>query len=288
MIKYFAILMAAFFISAPALAADAQESAYDRVMRTQTIRCGYLPYEPFLSKDANTGKISGITYDYVNEIAKKNGITVEWAEEVNIDQIVPALNGGRIDAFCVPCTPEKNWVKNIDFAGAMGAQPYFVYVPKDSAITEQQLPTAKFAIVDGYALSEITKKFFPEAELLSLTQTTSAAEMYDQLRYKKVDAHVNESISAVKYMKQNPDVIRPLSAEPIIAMKMYLVTPKGDQAMNKLFDEKFSSDLPENEAFMKGLLVKYGLAENSMLLGEACGETIEEDGTKTCGAIKKR
>ena len=269
--------------ASPALAAKEKESAYDRVMRTKTLRCGYIPYEPYLIKDPNTGALSGITVEYIDAIGKRLGLKVDWAGEVNIDQVVPALNGGRFDAFCVPCTPDHDWVNVLDFSGSLGALPYYVYVSQNSEMTKEQIETAKFAIVDGFVQTEITKQSFPNAQYQGLPQTTSPAEMYDQLKYGKADALVNEDISAMNYMKNNPGVIRRFSDKPMIAMKMFLVTPKGDEKMRDFFGRNFDTGTPENLSLVKDLLVKYKVPEGSFLLGDQCKKpTVTDKGWKIC------
>ena len=45
-----------------------KESTYERVIRTGEIRCAYAVYEPPLIKDPNTGKLSGIFYDVMEEV----------------------------------------------------------------------------------------------------------------------------------------------------------------------------------------------------------------------------
>ncbi len=262
------------FTASPALAQES-ESVYDRIIRTGTIRCGYLPYEPFISEDLNTGKLSGLTVEYLEAIVKKKGLKIDWAEEINIDQLIPALDHNRIDLVCVPATPDKNWAKLAEFGGNLGALPYFVYVPKDSSMTEEELNTAHFATVDGFALTEITHDAFPKATYSSLPQTTSTADMYNQLKYKKMDAHINEAISAMNYMENNPGVVRKFSETPVIATKMFLLSRKGDQKMATFVQESFDTDKPENLAIMKTLLKKYNIPEGALLLGDECKKSVK-------------
>jgi ABC-type amino acid transport substrate-binding protein len=135
---FFIFLLLLGFIS-PALAKDQGKSVYDRVMESKTLRCGYLPYEPWVSVDPNSGTVSGITREYMDAVGATKGITVEWTGEVNIDQAVPAIEAGRFDAICIPSTPDHNWEKVLNFSGYLGGLPYFVYVPKDSNATDETL-----------------------------------------------------------------------------------------------------------------------------------------------------
>src|SRR2546430_1529683 len=57
-------------------------SAYDRVIKSGTIRAAYLDYPPAFRKDAKTGKASGIFVDTLEQVASNLGLKVEWTEEV--------------------------------------------------------------------------------------------------------------------------------------------------------------------------------------------------------------
>ena len=45
----------------------------DRVKETKTLRCGYIPYEPFITVDPNTKKIGGFFVDYTTKVGAKAG-----------------------------------------------------------------------------------------------------------------------------------------------------------------------------------------------------------------------
>ncbi len=282
MLKNLFLFICLTIISSVSNADDKLESVYDRVMATKTLKCAYLPYEPYINKDLITGKLSGIIVDYVEEIAKKSGIKVDWAGEVNIDQVVPALNAKRFDAFCVPATPDKNWAAKLGFEASLGALAYYTYVPFNSTITNEALQTAKFVVVDGYALTPFTKTAFPKAQYISLPQTVSVAEMYDQLRYKKADAHVNEAISASNYMKNNPNTIRRYSDKPIIAAQMFLIASHDDIEMREFIRKEFDASGGENAKLMADLLNKYGIEKGSWLVGADCKTETNANEEKLC------
>lgn len=208
---------------------------------------------------------------------------IEWSMEVNVDQVVPALEARRFDVFCLPCTPDSVWEKVVDFTAYLGAVPYYIYVRDDSSLSRAQLETARFAIVDGYALTEITKKHFPYAALSSLPQTTSMADMYNQLRFKKVDAHVNEAISAFNYDANNPGIIKSFSKNPLELKSMFLVSRKGDKDMRGFLDETFGTQNLENFALALSHRKKFRVPDNVFVLGPLCtGQSLTATGEKTC------
>jgi len=89
-----------------------KESAYERVIRTNTLRCGYALYPPFISKDPNTGKLSGIAPSLMGEVEKATGLNVVWGPEIDFGNITPTLQSGKADAFCtgMAMTPARGRV----------------------------------------------------------------------------------------------------------------------------------------------------------------------------------
>jgi ABC-type amino acid transport substrate-binding protein len=61
---------------------SSKPSAYDRVVQSKTLRCGYVVSAPHTMKDPNTGQMSGIMYDIAEEMGKRLGIKIVWNEEV--------------------------------------------------------------------------------------------------------------------------------------------------------------------------------------------------------------
>ena len=99
-----------------ARAADAgRDSVYDRVIRTGTIHCGYFLWPPFLEKDVNTGKMSGLSYDIMEEIGKQLSLKIEWAEEVNFASMFEGFASGRYDMICGPMFPTPARARASDF-----------------------------------------------------------------------------------------------------------------------------------------------------------------------------
>ncbi len=98
------------------------ESAYDRVIRTNTLRCAYGIYPPFMNKDPNTGKLSGISVDVMAEFEKASGIKVEWGPEIDWGNIAATLQTGKADAFCTTMllTPKRGRVM-------AGSLPHFLH-----------------------------------------------------------------------------------------------------------------------------------------------------------------
>lgn len=82
-----------------------ENEAFERVMRTQTIRCGYAAAPPLFIIDPSTRALSGIGHDIIEAVGKALSLKIEWAEEVGWATFPVALASGRIDMFCTGAWP---------------------------------------------------------------------------------------------------------------------------------------------------------------------------------------
>lgn len=76
----FILMLVCFFVSGGALADE--KSAYERILESGEIRCGYVVWPPMFIKDPNTGEFSGIFHDYMKTAGKSLGFKINWVEEV--------------------------------------------------------------------------------------------------------------------------------------------------------------------------------------------------------------
>lgn len=240
-------------------------SVMERVNDTGVIRCGYWIFEPYLVKNPNTGKMSGISVEYFEKTASRMGKKVEWTEELGFDHIAPAITYGRVDAFCVPCSPTHDFKKLFDFVGSFGHIPYYVYTSAKKNFAPEDLPHARFAAVDGYISAFETRNRFPEARILSLPQITPMSDLYNQIKYGKVDAIVSEHVSAGTYMRENPYILKRLSLNPLFSKEMFFVTKKEEPAWRAFLDEMTDTQTPENKAIFQDLVKKYQLAPDALI-----------------------
>lgn len=257
-----------FLLCAPHAQAKDYASILDRVQATKTIRCGYIVWEPYVVRDLKTNSINGIAVDYLNAIAAREGYTIDWTSEITIDQVVPSIDAEKIDLFCVPCSPLADFLKVADFVGGFGQLPYYIYVGENSMWSKETIKTAKFAVVDGYIPMIETPKTFPDASIISLPQTTSMAELYDQIKFGKADAIVNEHLTAMNYMKNNPGIIRKFDDQPVAIKPMSFPTKKDDGPWRDYFNKTFSTATSENATLLRSLMNHYDVSEETLFVKE--------------------
>ena len=116
---FVASLLTAKMTNGPKGEAARTESAYERVIKTQTLRCGYIPFVPNMVKDPNTGVLSGLDVELTEALARKMGVKIVWAEEVGWGTVVAGLKAGRFDALC-----NGAWYNPMEAKEAYFSRPY--------------------------------------------------------------------------------------------------------------------------------------------------------------------
>lgn len=209
--------LALIFLALPAHAAE-KETAYDRVMRTNTIRCGYVPYIPYLIKDPNTGAITGISAEIMEKIAAGLALKIEWTEETGTASFAEGLRTGRFDMLC-----NVSW-------GTMGrarvlTMSYPVYFVAVNAVTKAgnekfdnkpdavNNPATKISSVDGSAFTPIAQTLFPAATIVSHPELTDLYQPLTDVATGKADVAFAEDYVLNVFMKNNPGTVRKIASD---------------------------------------------------------------------------
>jgi ABC-type amino acid transport substrate-binding protein len=223
MLRLCTLICAFFLVSASTLAAP-KESAYDRVMRTGIIKCGYIIWPPFLDKDLNTGKFSGMNYDYMNALADSLGLRVDWVSEVINGQQIEALRSGKIDAVCSaegPFVPSAG--RYVFYSDALAYFPSVFYARPDDKRFDLNLdainqPGVKIVAIDGDSSSVIAKMQFPKAAPHNIPQISSNDQMMLEVISGKADLLTTDAMTIANFLKENPGKLREVPLDKPVAI----------------------------------------------------------------------
>ncbi len=187
--KILSILLILTFLSSSSYAHD-EETSYDRIMKTKTIRCGYVVYDPYVIIDPNTGNMSGITYDIMNEIAKRLSLKIKWAEEVGWGSFIEGLRTKRYDMLCSGGWNSANEGALIGYSRPLYYSGIGVWVRSDDNRFDNDLslinnPDIKISSSDGSLVSIIAQNDFPDASILSMPNLTPTPEIIHNIVTKK-------------------------------------------------------------------------------------------------------
>jgi ABC-type amino acid transport substrate-binding protein len=200
---------------------DQATQAYDRILKTRTIRCGYDIWPPIMEKDSNTNKLSGIFYDYMESIGKNLGFKIEWINGITYANYFSELEYNRIDAMCAGIWPIGTVIAAADFTDPLYYIAINAYVRTNDARFDNNLsilndPRYTIADIDGLVPARIAAQDFPKAKTLSLPQTAPASDMLLSVADGKADITFTDAITAGDFIKNNPGKLRQVPlAKPV-------------------------------------------------------------------------
>lgn len=199
-----------FFISSPAYA----ETAYDRVIKTNTLRCGYILWPMSIEKDPNTGAFTGMNYDFVNGVGEKLGLKIDWAVEVVSGTQVESLKSGKIDAICASEGPlVLGTAKFLAYTSPIMYSPFFVYVREgdgrfDGKREKLNRADVTFSAIDGDNTQFAASSQFPQARILSLPNISDASQLLKNVADGKADAVIMDPGTVEDFLKNNPGTLK--------------------------------------------------------------------------------
>lgn len=195
---------------------DSGKTALDRVVTSNTLRCGYGVVEPFIMKDPNSGDMKGAIVEIVEEFGRQAGLKIEWVEEVDWGQIAVALQSKRIDAMCstIWATPER--AKVIGFSRPLFYSTVEAYAKKgdnrfDNNIKAINSPEISIAVGDGDVSSDIARKDFPFAKRITKADLSGEAGLLMDVSAGKADLTFTNAWTFEEYNKANPNNLRKIS-----------------------------------------------------------------------------
>lgn len=248
---FFVILVTVLISAATAygtvkLASDAgstkQESVYDRVMRTQTIRCGYAPWPALIDKDPNTGKLSGTFVDYLEAIGKATGLKIEWTAELGFGDFIAALDNNRIDAMCSGTWTNAKRGMAVQFINPISYQGVVAWVRKGDRRFDNNLEAinsakVKVSAVDGASSQEIPQTFYPKAKLVSLPQLSDSSQLLLNVVTGKADVAFTDQHTVGEFSENNPGKLRAVVAPyPVKLFGNPIAIKMGEPALAALLN----------------------------------------------------
>lgn len=221
--------------SFPALAKE-KESAFERIVRTGVIRCGYYVFPPVTYRDPNGGALSGLSVDTMNYIAERASLKVEWTEEVTFGNWVPALQAGRVDVICTPMWPELPMAKAASFSEPMFFAGIYPVVRADDTrfgknVTRERFnqPDVTFASQEGNITAILTKSVFPNAKHYVLPPDADTTMIVTSVVSKKADAELADYNAINQWNDHNESKIRIIdSIDPIKVQQFPFSVARGE------------------------------------------------------------
>lgn len=249
--KHLILFCLLLFVSLPA-AAQQKETAYDRVMRTHTMRCGYFIEPPFTARDENTGHMSGIAVDLAETMARELDIKIQWSEQISFATFPEDLQNGRYDAVC-------GSVFTLPRAGVMDYTTPYAFVPVygfvkpanqslDQSFAAVDWSKVTIAGLDGEGATTAARKMLPQAKFTILPQLSNISEMLMLVTTGKADiAFVLPSVFA-DFDKTNPGALRQAKLDkPLYTYAVAFGIPRGQMEFKFMLDNTMTQLIASGE-----------------------------------------
>lgn len=223
-------------------AADRSQSVRDRVLDSATIKAAYLVRPPNIIKDPNTGELSGIFVDILNEIGRRAGLRVEWVEEVTWSTMIEGLNAGRYDIVGTGIWRNATRGKAADFTSPLFYSGVGAFVREDDHRFDDNLAllndsNVKVAVIDGEMAEIIRDADFPSAQSISLTQVSDTSQLLLEVQSRKADVTFLASQIAARYLEKNPGKLRNIAGErPLRVFPESMVIKTGQEQFRAMLD----------------------------------------------------
>lgn len=246
-----------------------KETAFDRVIRTNTLRCGYLVMPPQFVRDPNTGGFSGISYDIAQQAATRLGLNVEWVEEVNFMTVAEALKAGRIDALCFTSYRWLPAEKAMDYSTPLFYSTTKAYVRADDNRFDADLsavndPQTTVATLEGEASVTIRDEMFPKSKAFSLPANTDYSLVMETLRTGKADIVFSNPIMVMPYLVANASVVKVADqGHPVRIYSHAFSFAKNEQSLLNMFNAAFDEMIADGT--MNKILDKYETIPDSFV-----------------------
>ncbi len=221
---------------------NTKETAFDQVIRTNTLRCGYMVIPPQLQQDPNTGKLSGVAYDLIQEAGKRLNISIDWTEEVTFQTVAEGLKTGRYDSFCLTAYRWEPSARVMEYTSPLFYSTTNIYArAKDKRFDNKtnliNKPTTKVATIDGEASTFIRQTDFPLSAQFSMPQNTDYSFLLESVATKKADITFANPLMVMPYLVAHPNTIKKVQTKkPLRSYAHAFSFNKGEHSLTSMFN----------------------------------------------------
>ncbi len=263
LVRAFAVVLVLVLSAFPALAAE-KETAYDRVIRTGTIRCGYITLAPynFLKDPNDPNSRTGIVFDLMQQLGEILDLKIEWTEEVGWGTIGAGFKTGRYDMACISMWPDAAKYKNFLLSIPLYYSAIYPWVRADDTRFDghpEKIDSAdvRIAAIDGAFSYNLAKSSFPKAQIVAVSPEAQIAEYYMTVTSRKADILNSDYDEIAPFLEKNPGLLRKVdNVPPLSIYPQVLAVNAGEYQMQSMINSALQF-LVDNGALEK-LQKKYG------------------------------
>jgi polar amino acid transport system substrate-binding protein len=242
------------------------EGTLARIVRTQTLRVGYEGYPPYTIKDPSTGKLSGISVEIADLIAREAGWKVEWVES-SPDTKIPDLQAGKFDVMTEPI------LGTIPRASRVGFTRPYAYFGDASAIVRKgearfkgihdlNQPGVTIAVRAGYTDQTYAADNLPAASLRAL-KVEDTSQVFLEVIAGKADVALANSDEVRAFVAAHPSEVEARFVDPAPAyIPAGLMLRQGDFTFYNFLN--VALDYLDTNGDLARVRNKYGISPASL------------------------
>ncbi|UXU74787.1 MULTISPECIES: ABC transporter substrate-binding protein [unclassified Paracoccus (in: a-proteobacteria)] len=260
-----------------AFAAQAQDLPAKYVEKGKIVAANTPNYPPMEYRDPATNELIGLDIDLGKALASKLGTEIEWSE-IGFEQMVPALNTGRIDIVLSGMSDLPTRRETMDFVDYMQSGAQFYTSAKRAAEFKELTDFC------GKKVGMSRRTSFPDEAAawsqkhceangkpaLQVVGTEGSADARTQLKQGRLDGAVQGAETLPYLMQLEPDTYA-VVGEPFTSVHQGIAFPKDATDLRDAFAGALKSLMQSGE--YKEIFEKYGLAhtmlDQVMINGEA-------------------
>jgi len=239
-----------------------KETAYERILRTETIRCGYTSWNPLFYIDPSTGNMKGIFHDMMEETGRRLGLKIVWQEEIGWGSVVEAVKTGRVDMACSGYWLNPARIRSVSSSAAQLYTPIYAWGRQDDKrifknmddLNSDQMTVVS---IDGSAENQTVAKRFPRVKSLALPELDTNSDELESLLTHKADFIVLDSATTDNYIVHNPGKIRNLFPDqPLVVFPNVMLLPPEEPQLKEMIDDMMHNI--EYDGTLDAILSSYG------------------------------
>jgi len=202
----------------PAHAEGTNESTFERVQRTKTLRIAALPGElPWFAKDLASGEWSGAAISMAKDIAKVFDAQLAYVESTYGNSVLD-LQANKVDlAFALNPTPQR--ALSIRFTLPIIIHPFGCMARKGfeaKTWADINKPDVKVAVDIGSVHEVVARRFAPKAQIVGFRNRDEAILA---LQSGRVDADILAATLGLTALAKNPGLgTYSLLTDPLVSL----------------------------------------------------------------------
>ncbi len=240
------------------------DAGYQRVMKKQSIDCGYAEWPPYLVVDPNTKKVSGMMCDLWELIGKKLDVKINWSTFVAWGEVAEAEKTNKFDVFCVGVWSDAGKLKNMLLSRPVFYNALYLYGRLDDRRFDNNYdavnkPDVTVVGQEGDVTASSLALKFPNAKSANTAPMAATADTFLHVINKKGDVTIADVPQADDFMQRTPHKLRRVTGKPVVMLSTSISLPVGEHQLKSMIDATLYDLI--NDGTIAALIKKYDAKE---------------------------